>query len=121
MLPPDPNNTYILHDIVPLDLPDRLQRARIVITNHHAFKARETMQAPKLVKGILGGHDGPIVTLETGGLMIQRVCKELLGGKRIKVLNDERITAAAPRLTPRRWTPKPAPRSRKTTTPPAHG
>jgi type III restriction enzyme len=45
---------------VPLDLPDRLQRARIVITNPHAFKARETMQAPKLVKGILGGRDGPI-------------------------------------------------------------
>jgi hypothetical protein len=42
---------YIIHNIVPLDLRDRLQRARIVITNDHAFKARETMQAPRLVKG----------------------------------------------------------------------
>ena len=89
LLPADPNNTYILHGIVPLDLRDRLQRARIVITNYHAFKARETMQAPKLVKGILGGRDGPIVTLETEGLIIQRVCKDLLGGKRIMVVNDE--------------------------------
>ena len=89
LLPADPNNTYILHGIVPLDLRDRLQRARIVITNYHAFKARETMQAPKLVKGILGGRDGPIVTPETEGLIIQRVCKDLLGGKRIMVVNDE--------------------------------
>ncbi len=94
---------YIIHNIVPLDLRDRLQRARIVITNDHAFKARETMQAPRLVKAILGGRDGPIVTLETEGLMIQRVCKDLLGGKRIMVLNDEahhcyRVKADATKL-----------------------
>ena len=89
LLPADPDNTYTLHDIVPLDLRDRLQRARIVITNFHAFKARETMQAPKLTKSILGDRSGPIVTLETEGLMIQRVCKELLGVRRILVLNDE--------------------------------
>ena len=60
LLPADPNNTYILHDIVPRDLPTGCSGQRIVVTNHHAFKARETMQAPKLVKGILGRHDGPI-------------------------------------------------------------
>ena len=121
LLPADPNNTYILHGIVPLDLRDRLQRARIVITNYHAFKARETMQAPKLVKGILGGRDGPIVTPETEGLIIQRVCEDLLGGKRIMVVNDEAHHCYRAKADATKRTPKPAPRSRKTTTPPAYG
>jgi type III restriction enzyme len=89
LLPADPNNTYTLHDIVPLELRDRLQRARIVITNFHAFKPRETMEAPKLTKEILGWPKEPVKTLETEGAMIQRVCKELFGGRRIVVLNDE--------------------------------
>ena len=87
--PADPANTYELHDIVPQDMRDGLQRARIVITNFHAFQRRETLEAPKLAKAILGGRDGPVKTLETEGQMIQRVCRELLGRKRIVVLNDE--------------------------------
>jgi type III restriction enzyme len=59
LLPADPDNTYVLHDIVPLELRDRLQRARIVITNYHAFRKRETMEAPKLTKEVIGGRDGP--------------------------------------------------------------
>jgi type III restriction enzyme len=89
LLPADPNNTYTLHDIVPPELRDKLQRARIVITNFHVFKARETIEAPKLTKEILGGRDGPVSMTETEGAMIQRVCKDLLGGRRIVVLNDE--------------------------------
>ena len=53
---------------------DDLQRTRIVITNFHAFQRRETMEAPKLAKAILGGRDGPVQTLETKGPMVQRVC-----------------------------------------------
>ncbi len=87
--PADPNNTYALHEIVPRDMRDDLNRARIVITNYHAFKPRETMEAPKLAKEVLGGRDGPISTLETEGMMVQRVCGNLLGRKRIVVLNDE--------------------------------
>ena len=87
--PADPANTYALHDIVPPDLRDGLQRARIVITNYHAFQKRETLEAPKLAKTILGGRDGPVQTLETEGQMVQRVCRDLLGRKRIVVLNDE--------------------------------
>jgi type III restriction enzyme len=89
LMPSDPNNTYTLHDIVPREMRDDLQRARIVITNYHAFQRRETLEAPKLAKEILGGRQGAISTLETEGQMIQRVCKELLGRKRILVLNDE--------------------------------
>ena len=68
---------------------DDIYRARVVITNFHAFQKRETSEAPKLAKAILGGRDGPVETLETEGLMVQRVCRELLGRKRILVLNDE--------------------------------
>ncbi len=90
LLPADPTNTYTLHDIVPRDMRDDLNRARIVITNFHAFQKRETMEAPKLAKAVLGGRDGPISTLETEGQMLRRVCgTELLGRRRIVVLNDE--------------------------------
>ncbi len=74
LLPADPTNTYDLHDIVPRDMRDDLNGARIVITNFHAFQHRETLDAPKLAKAILGGRDGPIETLETEGQMIRRVC-----------------------------------------------
>jgi type III restriction enzyme len=84
--PADPTNTYALHDIVPRDMQDDLNRARIVITNYHAFKRRETMEVPKLAKKVLGLRDGE--TLETEGQMVRRVCGKLLG-RRVLVLNDE--------------------------------
>jgi type III restriction enzyme len=87
--PSDPASVYAQHDIVPRDMRDDLQRARIVITNYHAFQRRETLEAPKLAKEVLGGRSGPVSMLETEGQMIQRVCKALLGRKRIIVLNDE--------------------------------
>jgi type III restriction enzyme len=89
LLPADPNSVYAQHDIVPREMRDDLQRARIVISNYHAFQRRETMEAPKLAKAILGGREGPVQTLETEGQMIQRVCAPLLGRRRILVLNDE--------------------------------
>lgn len=89
LLPADPNNTYALHDIVPREMRDDLNRARIAITNYHAFQRRETMEATKLAKEVLGGREGPVSMLETEGQMVQRVCKDLLGRKRIVVINDE--------------------------------
>nr|WP_294512003.1 DEAD/DEAH box helicase family protein [uncultured Rhodopila sp.] len=90
LLPADTTNTYTLHDIVPRDMRDDLNRARIVITNFHAFKRRETIEMPKLAKEVLGGRDGPVSTLETEGQMLRRVCgTDLLGRSRIVVLNDE--------------------------------
>jgi type III restriction enzyme len=87
--PSDPANIYADLDIVPREMRDDLQRARIVITNFHSFKKRETLEAPALAKKILGGRAGPVERVETDGQMIQRVCKELLGRKRIVVINDE--------------------------------
>ena len=69
LMPSDPNNTYTLHDVVPPDMRDTLQQARVVITNYHAFQRRETMAAPKLSKAILGGRSGPVQSLESEGLM----------------------------------------------------
>ena len=89
LMPSDPSNTYTLHDLVPQDQRDTLQHARVVITNYHAFQRRETIEAPKLTKTILGGRDGPVQTLESEGMMIQRVCGDLLARKQIVVLNDE--------------------------------
>ena len=89
LMPSDPNNTHTLHDLVPPDMRDTLQQARVVITNYHAFQRRETMEAPKLAKAILGGRSGPVQTLESEGMMIRRVCGDLLARKQIVVLNDE--------------------------------
>ncbi len=89
LMPSDPNNTYTLHDLVPPEMRDALQRARVVITNYHAFQRREMMAAPKLAKAILGGRSGPVQTLENEGMMIRRVCGDLLARRQIVVLNDE--------------------------------
>ena len=67
-----------------------LERAKIVITNYHAFKLRERME---LSKGGRVAAAGPrrrrCNTLETEGQMLQRVMPELMGMKNILVLNDE--------------------------------
>ncbi len=76
--PPDPANTYVLHDIVPQDMRGGLQRARIVVTNYHAFQRRETLEAPKLAKTIRGGRDGLVQTLETEGRLVHHICSDLL-------------------------------------------
>lgn len=91
LLPADPSNIYGDKglNLVPPEMRDDLQRARVVVTNFHAFRPRETLDAPKLAKEVLGGRAGPVSTLETQGQMVQRVCKELLGRKRVVVINDE--------------------------------
>lgn len=69
-------------------LPD-LDRAKIVITNFHAFKLKETLELSKGGRSLLQGRGDPIKSLETEGKMIQRVMKDLMGMKNIMVLNDE--------------------------------
>ena len=69
-------------------LPD-LEKAKIVITNYHAFKLRERMEMSKGGRSLLQGRGESIATLETEGQMLQRVMPELMGLKSILVLNDE--------------------------------
>src|SRR5262249_17878327 len=55
LLPSDPNNIYKAYDLVPAEALAELGTAKIVITNFHAFKARETGDAGKLTKTLLAG------------------------------------------------------------------
>ncbi|MCZ4090624.1 BPTD_3080 family restriction endonuclease [Sinorhizobium psoraleae] len=90
LLPSDPENIYEGLNLVPTDLLDGIRKARIVITNYHAFMLREKEQVSKLNRQILGGRDGEKSFTETEGEMIARVGgTDLMGRKNIIVLNDE--------------------------------
>ncbi len=87
--PNDPYSYYKDRELVPQDMLAEMQRAKIVITNYHAFKLRERMELSKGGRSLLQGRGDPLDTLETEGQMIQRVMPELMGLKNILVLNDE--------------------------------
>ena len=110
LLPNDPQNYYRLHDLVPADLMLELGKAKMVLTNFHAFKQRERISAGKITKQILNtnrsydfsrqvGNDSPqggalqsryySPFTETPDQMVRRVCRELGNKKNIIVINDE--------------------------------
>ncbi len=90
LMPNDPNSYYKSRELVPADMMDDLNRAKIVITNYHAFKLRERIELSKGGRLLLQGRDGePLDTLETEGQMLQRVMPELMGLKNVLVINDE--------------------------------
>ena len=74
---------------MPSDLLGDIDRAKIVITNFHAFKLRERIELSKGGRSLLQGRGEELKTLETEGQMIQRVMPDLMGLKNILVLNDE--------------------------------
>lgn len=87
--PNDPDSYYASRELVPNDLLRDLERAKIVITNYHAFKLRERLDLSKGGRSLLQGRGEELNTLETEGQMIQRVMPDLMGMKNILVLNDE--------------------------------
>jgi len=87
--PNDPDSYYKGRELVPQEMLGDLQRAKIVITNFHAFKLRERMEVSKGTRALLQGRGEPITTLETEGQMLQRVMPDLMGMKNVVVLNDE--------------------------------
>jgi type III restriction enzyme len=88
--PNDPDSYYQSREIVPADMLADLDRAKIIITNYHAFKLRERIDISKGGRALLKGRTGDdIITLETEGQMIQRVVPELMGMKNVLVINDE--------------------------------
>lgn len=90
LMPNDPDSYYKSRELVPNDMLDDLNKAKIVITNFHAFKLREHMMLSKGGRRLLQGRRGaPLETLETEGRMLQRVMPELMGLKKILVINDE--------------------------------
>jgi type III restriction enzyme len=87
--PNDPDSYYESRELVPNDMLGDLERAKIVITNYHAFKLRDRVELSKGGRSLLQGRGEELNTLETEGQMIQRVMPSLMGLKNIIVLNDE--------------------------------
>ena len=87
--PNDPDSYYKSRELVPGDMLDEVNRAKIVITNYHAFKLRERIDLSKGGRSLLQGRGEELNTLETEGQMLQRVMPDLMGMKNILVLNDE--------------------------------
>ncbi len=87
--PNDPDSYYKNRELVPNDMLSDLDRAKIVITNYHAFKLRERIDISKGGRSLLQGRGEAIDSLETEGQMIQRVMPDLMGIKNILVINDE--------------------------------
>ena len=87
--PNDPDSYYQSRELVPSDMLADLDRAKIVITNYHAFMRRETLSLSKGGRALLTGRGEEIATRETEGQMLKRVMSDLMGLKRIVVLNDE--------------------------------
>ena len=88
--PNDPDSYYADRELVPSDMLDDVRRAKIVITNYHAFKLRERLEISKGGRQLLQGRTGEEPkTLETEGQMLQRVMPDLMGMKNILAINDE--------------------------------
>ena len=87
--PNDPDSYYASRELVPNDMLDDVNRAKIVITNFHAFKLREKIELSKGGRSLLQGRGDELNTLETEGQMLQRVMPDLMGLKNIMAFNDE--------------------------------
>ena len=88
--PNDPNSYYASRDLVPKDMLEDLNRAKIVITNFHSFRLKERIELSAGGRALLKGKGGEdLNTKQTEGQMIQDVMSELMGLKNIVVINDE--------------------------------
>ncbi|OPY70415.1 MAG: Type III restriction enzyme, res subunit [Syntrophorhabdaceae bacterium PtaU1.Bin034] len=87
--PNDPDSYYQSRELVPADMLPDLERAKIVVTNYHAFKLRECIELSKGGRSLLQGRGEALNTLETEGQMLQRVMPGLMGIKNVLVINDE--------------------------------
>ena len=87
--PNDPDSYYRGRELVPADMLADLGRARIVITNFHAFRRRETLPLSRGGRALLQGRGPEVRSIESDGQMLQRVMPELMGMKDVLVLNDE--------------------------------
>ncbi|MCP4629078.1 MAG: DEAD/DEAH box helicase family protein [bacterium] len=87
--PNDPDSYYASRELIPNDMIPDLERAKIVITNYHAFKLRERLELSRGGRSLLQGRGEALNTLETEGQMLQRAMPDLMGMKNIMVMNDE--------------------------------
>jgi len=88
--PNEPENYYRQRDILPSELMQELERAKIIITNFHGFLLHEKTGAARLTKQIAThGEEAASPFKETPDQMVRRVCRELGHKKNIVVINDE--------------------------------
>ena len=88
LLPNDPQNYYRVMNILPNEQITELGKAKMIITNFHAFQLRETVKTSRLTKAIITKSKTSPFT-ETPAQMVRRVCRELGNKKNIVVINDE--------------------------------
>jgi type III restriction enzyme len=100
ILPSDPENYYKHRELVPSDLLGEVARAKVVITNYHAFKLRERIEISKTGRALLKGRGPDLNTTETEGQMLQRVMPDLMGMKSVLVVNDEAHHCYRHKVTP---------------------
>jgi type III restriction enzyme len=126
LLPNDPESYYRHREIVPPDLLADIDRAKIVITNYHAFKLRERIEVSKGTREAIEGWEAKkdptkkLQTLETDGQMLHFRDAILsarfgLSRRHLVPLDHERLlahgcdrmrhrqTAARPRRRQRAW------------------
>ena len=90
LVPNDPNNYYVERDLVTSDQLQQLQRAKILITNFHAFIRVDKVEAASLTKKVLAGPSGnPEAFKETPDEMVRRVCRAFGNKRNLVVINDE--------------------------------
>ena len=89
LLPSDVESYYRVRELVPGDMLDDINKAKIVIANYHGLGLKELLEVNKVGRSLLQGRHAPIVTKETEGQMVRRVAEELMGLKNIVVINDE--------------------------------
>jgi type III restriction enzyme len=88
--PNDPDSYYESRQLVPADMLGDIRKAKIVITNYHAFKLRERVELSAGGRALLQGRTGDdLITQETEGQMLQRVMPDLMGMKNVLIINDE--------------------------------
>jgi type III restriction enzyme len=89
LLPNEPGNYYRALDIVPEEMRKELEKAKILITNYHAFQLREKGDASSNTKELLGAKASGAFR-ESPDEMVRRVCRgfsKRKGG--LLVINDE--------------------------------
>ncbi|OGH00358.1 MAG: restriction endonuclease [Candidatus Lambdaproteobacteria bacterium RIFOXYD1_FULL_56_27] len=89
LMPNDPEKYYANRELVPQDLLPEMAKAKIVITNYHAFKLRDRLGLSKGNRSLLQGRGEAINSFETEGQMLKRLMPELMGMKNILAINDE--------------------------------
>jgi type III restriction enzyme len=89
LMPNDPESYYMTRELVPPDMLEDVNKAKIVITNYHAFQPRKVLETNRVGRSLLQGRGDDIQDEETEGQIVRRVAEELMGLKNIIVINDE--------------------------------